>query len=74
MQSWSMTAASPKDRVLGNIIAIVSISVLTGFFFMQGVVNAVRGERLLTWLFFLCLPFLAFAIVVLARRILREIR
>jgi hypothetical protein len=69
-----MAAASPRDRVLGNIIAMVSISVVTGLFFMQGVVNAVRGERLLTWLFFLCLPFLAFAIVVLTRRILREIR
>jgi hypothetical protein len=69
-----MVTASPRDRVLGNIIAIVSVSFITGVFFMQGIVNAVRGERFLTWLFFLCLPFFAFAIVVLARRILSEIR
>jgi hypothetical protein len=69
-----MPARTPRDAVLSNIIAVATISLLAGMFLIQGVVNAVRGERFLTWLFFLCLPFFAFAIVVLTRRILSEIR
>jgi hypothetical protein len=68
-----MPTPSPRDVVLGQIIALVSISFLLGIFFMQGVTNAVRGDWV-AWLFFLSLPLLAFAIVVVSRRISREIR
>ena len=57
-----MAASSPRDAALGNIISLVTIACVSGLFFMQGVVNAVRGERLLTWLFFLCMPYFALCI------------
>jgi hypothetical protein len=59
--------------VLGQILALVSISFALGMFFVQGVTNAVRGDWV-AWLFFLSLPILAFGIVLVSRRILREIR
>jgi hypothetical protein len=40
-------------------------------FLIQGVVNAVRGERLLMWVLFLCMPFFATAIVIVSRRTLK---
>jgi hypothetical protein len=59
--------------VLGNILGIVTIAFLAGIFFMQGVLNWVRGEWL-AWLLFLGIPCFAVVIVILTRRILREIR
>jgi len=67
-----MATPSPRDVVLGQIMALVSISFLLGVLFIQGVTNAVRGDWVAT-LFFLSFPFLAFAIVLVSRRILREI-
>lgn len=69
-----MAASSPRDAALGNIISLVTIACISGLFFMQGVVNAVRGVRLLTWLFFLCMPYFALCIVILSRRLLRDVR
>jgi hypothetical protein len=66
-----MSARTPRDAVLSNIIVVSTISFLTGIFLMQGVANAVRGERLLMWLFFLCIPFFAASIIIVSRRILR---
>jgi hypothetical protein len=66
-----MSARTPRDAVLSNIIAVSTISFLTGIFLMQGVVNAVRGEQLLMWLFFLCIPIFAASIVIVTRRTLR---
>jgi hypothetical protein len=68
-----MPTPSPRDVVLGQIMALVTISCLAGIFFMQGVINAARGDWM-AWLFFLSLPFFAFVIVLVSRRILREIR
>jgi hypothetical protein len=68
-----MPTPSPRDVVLGQIIVLVGISFFLGIFFVQGVANAVRGDRV-AWLFFLSLPILAFSIVLVSRRILREIR
>ena len=47
---------------------------LTGWLFLttRNVArNAVRGERLLMWVFFLCMLFFAAAIVIVSRRILK---
>jgi hypothetical protein len=66
-----MSARTPRDAVLSNIIAVSTISFLTGIFLMQGVVNAVRGEQLLMWLLFLCIPIFAASIVIVTRRTLR---
>ena len=66
-----MPARTPRDAVLSNIIAVATISFLAAMFLIQGVVNAVRGERLLMWVFFLCMPFFAAAIVIVSRRTLK---
>jgi hypothetical protein len=68
-----MPTPSPRDVVLGQIMALVIVSIFVGMFFMQGVMNAVRGDWV-AWLFFLSLPFFAFVIVLVSRRILRVIR
>ena len=64
-----MPAPTPRDAALSDIIAVATISFVAGMFLIQGVVNAVRGERLLMWVFFLCMLFFAAAIVIVSRRI-----
>jgi hypothetical protein len=69
----AMPARTPRDALLGQLISLVSIAIAAGAFFIQCAVNWARGERLLTAMFLLSLPWLAFGIVVVSRRILKTV-
>jgi len=65
----AMLARTPREAVLGQIKNLVSFAFATGVFLMQGAVNWVRGERLLTCMFLFSLVVLVFGIAVVSRRI-----
>jgi hypothetical protein len=52
----------------------VGFAFATGVFLMQGAVNWVRGERLLTCMFLFSVARLVFGVVVVSRRILNDNR
>jgi hypothetical protein len=67
-----MSTSSARSAVLGGIIAVASMSFLTGMFFIIGVQKLVQHD-FLSILYVLLLPFMIFAAALNVRRILRAI-
>ena len=67
-----MATASPRDVALGGIIALVSMSFLTGVFLMTGIQQWLRNDPLYIGAI-IVIPLLIFAAVLNARRILKAV-
>jgi len=61
--SSCMFSGSPKKSALGEIIAAISLSVVSGMFFMQGLEGALRGDTASSILLVFSPGFLAIAIL-----------
>jgi hypothetical protein len=68
-----MPARAPREALLGQIKNLVGFAFAAGVFLMQGAVNWVRGERLLTFMVIFTAAWLVFGVVVVSRRILKAI-
>ena len=68
-----MPARTPREALLGHIKNLVGFAFAAGGFLMQGAVNWVRGERLLTCLVLFSVAWLVFGVVVVSRRMLKAI-
>jgi len=67
-----MPSGSPRDAALGGIIALVSMSFLTGVFLMVGLQQWLRNDPLYIAAI-VVIPLLIFAAVLNARRILKVV-
>jgi len=67
-----MPSGSPRDAALGGIIALVSMSFLTGVFLMVGLQQWLRNDPLYIAAI-VVIPLLIFAAVLNARRILKAV-
>jgi hypothetical protein len=68
-----MPARTTREALLGQVKSLVGFAFATGVFLMQGAVNWVRGERLLTCMFLFSVAWLVFGVVVVGRRILKAV-
>ena len=66
-----MPARTPREALLGQIKNLVGFAFAGGVFLMEGAVNWVRGERLLTCMLLFSVAWLVFGVVIVSRRMLK---
>jgi hypothetical protein len=67
-----MWSGSPRDQVLGGVIAVATMSFLFGMFLMHGIQRLLAHDSTYI-LMFLLLPLFVFAAVLNVRRILKAV-
>jgi hypothetical protein len=67
-----MSSSSPKAVAKGYLISAVSMSLIAGMFFIQGVENALRGNPSF-WIQFIAAPMFLAVALFLCRKVIRAI-
>jgi hypothetical protein len=67
-----MFTGSPKKVALGRITMVITISIVSGMFFIQGFAGALRGDAA-SWVQFMCSPILLAVAILHGRKLWQSI-